>query len=61
MFILTFSLLMVLTPTMAIIENNIKLIPPITGLGIVTITALNLPIKLNNIANIAVILNIEGS
>ena len=52
---------MVLTPTMAIIENNIKLIPPITGLGIVTITAPNLPTKLNNIANTAVILNIDGS
>lgn len=56
----TFYLLIVLTPTIAIIENNIKLIPPITGCGIVLIAAPNFATKLNNIAKIAVNLNIAG-
>ena len=58
---LTFSLFIVLGPTIAIIVNNIKLIPPITACGTVLIAAPNLAIKANPIANTAVILRIDGS
>ena len=58
---LTFSFFIVLAPINAIILNNIKLIPPITGSGIVLIAVPNLATKLRAIANNAVILSIEGS
>ena len=60
-FIFTFSILIVFTPTRAIIENNIKLIPPITDDGIVLIVIPNLEIKLSIIAKTAANLKREGS
>ena len=60
LFNLTPSFFIVLTPTKAIIENSIKLIPPITDCGIVLITAPNLAIKLSIMAKTAVNLKIDG-